>query len=137
MLMNGIPRPLVRANQWFQVLSVALALITGQYFILLIPLLVGLYSLIMRQNPVFWVVRPFLKKPASHYVMEDPAQQRFNQMIAVICLILSLIGFYAGMPIVGYVFAIMLGIAAFVAILGFCIGCFIRYQYLRYKQRKA
>jgi Domain of unknown function (DUF4395) len=135
--MNGIPRPLVRANQWFQVLSVVFALITGQYWILLLPLLTGLYSLIVGQNPVFWVVRPFLRKPHSHYAMEDPDQQRFNQMIAAVCLVFSLIGFYAGVPAVGYVFAILLGIAAFVAILGFCIGCFIRYQYLRYKQRKA
>lgn len=57
--------------------------------------------------------------------MENPARQRFNQWISVHCLSLSLLGFLAGWPVVGILFALMVGIDALVAIMGFCIGCFI------------
>ncbi len=131
--MKGIPLPLVRANQWFIVLTVTLSLVMKQPYLLAVPLLVGLYSLLFKHNPVFLLVKPFLKKPLSTYTQEDPNQQRFNQWISVICLALSLLGFSTGFPIIGYISAVMVAIAAFVAILGFCIGCFIRFQYLQWK----
>lgn len=134
--MTGIPAPFVRANQWFVLLSVILCLITGLPEVLLVPFFVGLYSLAFKQNPVFWLVRPFLKKPPSDYEQEDPEQQRFNQWIAVICLGLSYLGFALGYKVTGYVFMIMVGVASLVAILGFCVGCFIRYQYIQWKHRR-
>jgi hypothetical protein len=134
---TGIPRPYVRANQWFQVISVTLALLVDQSWILAIPWAVGVYSLAFGKNPLFALVRPFLAKPPSGYPMEDPAQQRFNQWIAVACLSLSLLGFLSGLPVVGTLFALLVGTAAMVAILGFCVGCFIRYHYLRWKQNRA
>ncbi|SEN03759.1 DUF4395 domain-containing protein [Lihuaxuella thermophila] len=134
--MKGIPVPFVRANQWFILLSVLLTLVLGLPEILLIPLLAGLYSLAFKQNPVFGLVRPFLKKPPSDYEQEDPEQQRFNQWIAVICLGLSYLGFATGYGVAGYIFMIMVGAASLLAILGFCIGCFIRYQYIQWKHRR-
>jgi hypothetical protein len=135
--MNGIPAPFVRANQWFQVLSVLIALVSGVYWILAVPLAFGAYSLAFRRNPLFYLIPPFLKKPLSEYQQEDADQQRFNQWIAVICLGLSLLGFLAGLPAVGYAFAVLVGLAAAVALLGFCIGCFIRFQYLQWRHRRT
>lgn len=135
--LNGIPLPYVRANQWLQVISVTLALLLKQPWILAIPWALGVYSLIAGKNPLFLLVRPLLSKSPSEYPMEDPAQQRFNQWIAVACLSLSLLGFSAGWPVVGILFALMVGTAALVAILGFCVGCFIRYQYLRWRQQRS
>nr|WP_220185834.1 DUF4395 domain-containing protein [Paenactinomyces guangxiensis] len=134
--MKEIPVPYVRANQWFTVLSVTAALLLSLPAILLIPLLVGVYSLLFKQNPIFSLTRPFLKKPLSSYAKEDGDQQRFNQWISVICLGLGSFGFFFGFPIVGYIFSIMVATASLVAIMGFCIGCFIRYQYLQWKHRR-
>lgn len=69
--------------------------------------------------------------------MEDAEQQRFNQWIAVVCLTISLLGFVTGYPAVGITFAILVGLAAAIAICGFCIGCFIRFQFHRWKQRRG
>lgn len=133
---NGIPLPFVRTNQWFLVITVALALLLDQPWILAISWTLGVYSLIAGKNPLFLLVRPLLSKSPSEYPMEDPAQQRFNQWISVIFLSLSLLGFLAGWPVVGILSALMVGVAALVAIMGFCIGCFIRYRYLRWRQQR-
>lgn len=133
---SGIPLPYVRGNQWFQIVSVLLALALNQVWILAIPLAVGVWSLIFGNNPLFLLLRPLLNRPISDYPLEDPAQQRFNQSIAVTCLALSLLGFGLGWPVMGYAFAIMVAVAAFIAVLGFCVGCFIRLQYLKWKHNR-
>ncbi|MFL6560384.1 MAG: DUF4395 family protein [Bacillus sp. (in: firmicutes)] len=44
--------------------------------------------------------------------------------------------FSLGWTTLGYVFTILVAVAAFVAILGFCVGCFIHYQWKQYKYRR-
>ncbi|CAG9621777.1 DUF4395 domain-containing protein [Sutcliffiella rhizosphaerae] len=134
---HTVPKPLVTFNQWFILISVILSLLTGVYWIMSLPLLAGLSGLLFKWNPVLQVARTFLKKPSSSYPQEELAQLHFNQTIAVTCLALSLIGFYAGNLAVGYAFALMVGIASSVALMGFCIGCFLRFQWQQYKYRRA
>ena len=98
------------------------------YLILLIPLLSGLSGLAFGVNPVFKIARRFLKKPAASYLQEDAADQRFNQILAVSMLSASLLSFMLDMPVLGYLFSAFVFTAALVALLGFCVGCFIRYQ---------
>jgi hypothetical protein len=133
----SIPRPLVRANQWFIVISVVATWVTGFYWLLLLPLLAGLMGLLFDFNPVMRIARLFLRKPLSEYIPEDRDQQQFNQIIAVICLALGLVGYVAHWLVVAYIFTAMVALAAFIAILGFCIGCFIRYQWLQYRHRRT
>jgi hypothetical protein len=132
-----IPRPLVRTNQWFIVLSVISSWISGQEWILAIPLLAGLLGLVFNYNPVMRLAKLFLRKSPSSYIPEEHSQQQFNQVIAVVCLALGLASFLIGWTIAEYVFTIMVALAAFVAILGFCIGCFIRFQWQQYRYRKS
>ncbi|MCG1022572.1 DUF4395 domain-containing protein [Sutcliffiella horikoshii] len=134
---NTLPKPLVTFNQWFILTSVILSLTTGLYFLMAVPLLAGLMGLSLKWNPVISVARKFLSKPPGSYPQEDVAQLQFNQTIAVACLALALIGFYTGFVIVGYAFAIMVGVASGVALMGFCIGCFIRFQWQQYRYRRA
>ncbi|MFT8317003.1 MAG: DUF4395 domain-containing protein [Sporolactobacillus sp.] len=131
-----IPRPLVRSNQWIIVLSVAAALMTHLYWLLLIPLIAGLSGIAFHYNPVMKVTRLFLRKPLSAYPPEDPAQQKFNQTIAVSLLFVSFVSFLADWRLVAWIAAILVGSAAFIAILGFCIGCFIHYQWSQYRYRR-
>jgi hypothetical protein len=134
---KSIPKPLVTFNQWFILISVIISLSTGFHYLLAVPLLAGLMGLLLKYNPIIGLARKFLRKPYGSYVQEDAAQLQFNQTIAVSCLALSLIGFYTGFVVVGYVFSIMVGVASGVALLGFCVGCFLRFQWQQYKYRRA
>ncbi|GHH98686.1 hypothetical protein AM1BK_22290 [Neobacillus kokaensis] len=88
-------------------------------------------------NPIMRVAKLFLRKHPSQYMAEDWGQQQFNQTIAVICLAGGFISFLMNWTIAGYVFTIMVAAAAFIAILGFCVGCFIRYQWKQYQYRRS
>ena len=129
----SIPKPLVRANQSVIVASVLISWVLSIwsdsfYLILLIPLLSGLSGLAFGVNPVFKIARRFLKKPAASYLQEDAADQRFNQILAVSMLSASLLSFMLDLTVLGYLFSAFVFTAALVALLGFCVGCFIRYQ---------
>jgi hypothetical protein len=134
---RSIPRPLVRTNQWFIVISVVATWISGQEWLLAFPLVAGLLGLFFNFNPVMRLAKLFLKKLPSEYIPEDAEQQQFNQVIAVVCLALGLISYLAHWTIVAYIFTAMVALAAFVAILGFCVGCFIRYQWQQYRYKKS
>ena len=133
---NVIPRPLVRVNQWTIVLSVVLTWITGQYWLLLIPLVAGLGGILFDFNPIMRLAKIFLRRPMNAYLPEDRDDQKFNQTIASICLAGGYIGFLAGWTVLAYAFTIMVAVAAFIAILGFCIGCFIRFQWKQWQFRR-
>ena len=133
----SIPKPLVRTNQWFIFLSVVLTWISGLEWLLAIPLAAGLSGLLFHFNPIMKAARLFLRKADSAYIPEEYAQQQFNQLIAVICLAGGLISFLAGWNIAGYLFTAMVAAASFIAILGFCIGCFIRFQWQQYRHRRS
>ncbi|MCM3726431.1 DUF4395 domain-containing protein [Neobacillus cucumis] len=134
---RSIPRPLVKTNQWVIVLSVVLTWVSGVEWLLLIPLLSGLSGLLFGFNPIMQLAKQFLKKDPKAYIPEDWEQQQFNQKIAVLCLAIGFISFFAGWNTLGYIFTILVAVAAFVAILGFCIGCFIHYQWRQYKYRRS
>jgi len=131
-----IPRPLVRTNQWFIVISVISTWLTGLEWILALPLLAGISGLLFGYNPVMRIASSFLRKKKSDYIPEEWDQQQFNQKIAVGCLAGGLIAYANGLTLLGNIFTIMVALAAFIAILGFCIGCFIRFQWSKYKPKK-
>lgn len=131
-----IPKPLVQANQTFIVVTAVAALVFHSA-ILLLPFVVGAYTLITKKNPVIQLGRLFLKKPMASYQQEDKDQQLFNQWIATVSLGLSLIFFSLGMPLLGFTFSIMVIIAACVALMGYCIGCTIRYRYMMWKHNRT
>ena len=131
-----IPKPLVMINQWTIVLSVIIALITQSSWILLIPLVANLSSLLTGFHPILVVAKKFLSKPSNQYIQEDYAQLRFNQWIAVGFLLVASISFLLKWSVLFNVTTIMVGLAASIAIAGFCIGCFIRFQFQQWNYRR-
>ncbi|WP_241474930.1 DUF4395 domain-containing protein [Priestia flexa] len=131
----GIPKPLVQFNQTFIVASVVLSFFTTTW-VLLAPFIVGIITLLTKQNPIMKVGKQFLRKEASFYRLEDRDQQLFNQWIATSCLGLSLLFFMVNLPVVSAAFSIMVLIAAGVALMGYCIGCTIRYRYMMWKYKR-
>ncbi|CAM5211146.1 hypothetical protein UACE39S_01263 [Ureibacillus acetophenoni] len=136
-IVQSIPRPLVRVNQWSIFLSVLLTWFTGSEWILVIPLVANLMGIIFNFNPIMKVARLFLIKEGKKYIPEDVTQQKFNSCIASFCLAGGFISFSLGWNIAGYAFTIMVAVASFIAILGFCIGCFIFYQFKQYQYRRS
>jgi len=132
-----IPRPLVTTNQTVIVLSVITSLISGSKWFLLIPLFSGLGGLLFDFNPVMKLASKFLRKKPNEYIPEDKNQQKFNQTIAVVCLAIAFISALIGLNILFYIFTIIVGLAATIALCGFCIGCFIHYQWHQYKYRRT
>jgi hypothetical protein len=132
--MKEIPVPLVRANQAGIVLFVAAAilldtpaLIAALWAIQLLGLWRGI-----RANLFIQVAAPFLKNRIAGAQTESRELQRFNNSIAVGLLTLSLIGFWLDRDgVTGYVLAGIVALAALVAILGFCVGCFLYYHLKR------
>ena len=135
--MKSIPRPLVRINQSFIALSALLYLISSQVYFLILPIVFGITSLVLNYNPIIEFSKKFLKKPKNEYIQEDVAQQRFNQMLALTMFVLSFISYYLNIQWLSVTFAIMVFLASTIAVLGFCIGCFIHYQFNMWKYRRS
>lgn len=135
--MNTIPRPLVRMNQTFVATSAILYLLTSHLVFLVLPIIIGLTSVLINYNPLFVIGKKFLKKPMFDYIQEDKAQQRFNQILALSMFSLAFISSIINQMLLSYIFAIMVFLASTIALMGFCIGCFIHYQYHMWKYRRS
>jgi len=129
--MNEIPVPYLRANQTGIVAFVITAAITRQPLLILLLWVIQVVGLLfgVKANVFIQFAKPFLKKQISQALTESRELSRFNNLLAVIFLTISLVFFSLGWTIVGYIVAGMLAIAAFTAICGFCLGCFIYFQY--------
>lgn len=135
--MKTIPQPLVRLNQAFVALSALLYLSLRNPLFLLIPLINCAISLILSKNPVMLLGKKFLKKPLNKYHQEDKDDQRFNQSLAMMMFLLAYISVLFDWTLSSIFFASMVFVASTVALMGFCIGCFIHFQYKMYKYRRA
>ena len=128
----GIPLPLVRANQWTMVASVAAAAVLRAPVLLLLPWASTLAGLAggPRWQPIFRVTRRALGRRLAQAPREDAAVQRFNAILAATMLTLALLAFYLlRVPALAWVCAGGVALAAFAATRGLCIGCAL-YGYL-------
>lgn len=132
-----IPKPLVQLNQWSILFFVLCFWIFHVEHYLLIPLAANACGAFLGFNPIVKAGRAFLRNDASTYIQEDAEQQKFNSTIAVICLAAGYLSSLAGWSIASVVFTAMVFISAAVALLGFCIGCFIRFQWKRYQYKRS
>lgn len=128
--MQEIPIPFLRANQTGIVALVIIAVIARQplfidvlWFIQVLGLLFGI-----KANLFIQITRPFLKKGISQAKTESRELSRFNNFLAVIFLTISLLFFASGWILAGYLVAGLLAVVAFIAICGYCVGCFLYFQ---------
>ncbi|CAG7628808.1 DUF4395 domain-containing protein [Paenibacillus allorhizosphaerae] len=136
--MKEIPIPYVRANQAGMVLLILLAIILQQPVILVVLWAIQVLGLWqgIRGNLIVQLAAPLLQSRIAGAQTESSELQRFNNAIAVILLTISILCFWANPDgWLGYVFAGMVALAAFVAICGFCVGCFLYYQFKRLRRR--
>lgn len=135
--MKEIPMIYIKINQTGIVLFVAIAVILQQLLLLAVLWLIQLAGLLfgLKANVFIQLARPFVQERAMRGEKQAMEMQRFNNILGVVFLTVSLAGFALGWTIAGYIFAIMLFLAAFIAILGFCIGCVMYYQFKQLRHR--
>jgi hypothetical protein len=126
-----IPNAIVRLNRWTIVVGVALAfalrapLITTALFVL-----VALAATFGRRASLIYRVGTLVLKPALDAPDgEDPRLMRFNNTLAAGFLGLAQIAFLAHAALIGWTFCALTALAAVVALAGFCVGCFLYYQF--------
>ena len=134
---DGIPMPIVRLNRWVIVVGVLMGLATQQplvttalFFTLLCAVWFGPRgSLVFRAGSILFAKQNLIAE------REDRRLMKFNNSIAVVLFGLAQVFFLIGLPTVGWAFAIMVAVAASIALAGFCIGCFLFYQFKIQKTR--
>ncbi len=138
-IMSEIPVPYLRANQTGIVAFVIIAAIARQPLLIVLLWVIQVVGLLfgVKANLFIQFAKPFLKKRILHALTESKELSRFNNLLAVIFLTISLVFYALGWTIAGYIVAGMLAAAAFAAICGFCLGCFIYFQYKLLKNRKT
>ncbi|NWJ44523.1 MAG: DUF4395 domain-containing protein [Chloroflexi bacterium] len=134
---RDIPQPVVTLNRATIVTGIVVGVAfqqplftTALFLILLFAVLFGPSTSVIYQVGI----RVFAKQ-IPDAPREDRRLMRFNNSIAVILLGSAQVAFLTGNTIVGWVFALMVAVAATVALLGFCVGCFLYFQFKinRYK----
>ncbi len=128
---DGIPMPIVKLNRWILATGIALGLVlqqplftTALFLILLPAVLFG-----QRGSLIFQAGRRLLARQMVGAEVEDRRLMRFNNAIATGLLGLAQAAFLLGAPAAGWALSLMVAVAASVALAGFCVGCFLYYQF--------
>ncbi|NIK78236.1 hypothetical protein FHS15_003374 [Paenibacillus castaneae] len=136
--MKEIPIPYVRSNQAGIVIVLIVAislqlpwLIAALWAIQLAGLLFG-----PKANLFIRIAQPFLQRFIASAHTEAAELLRFNNGLGIGFLTFSLLSLSLGWTVAGYIFAGMMGCAALAAILGYCIGCTIYFQFKQFRARK-
>jgi hypothetical protein len=132
---DEIPLHRVRGNQLGILLSIVTSLIIQQPLFLLLPLAVQLVSRTfgIKYNLFVRLFSPLL--PASRKT-ESRELLRFNQLLAILFLVVTLLAYSFNLMIVAYISLSLLTIAVVLALCGFCLGCFMYFQWKQYLARR-
>ncbi len=128
---KDIPMPVVTLNRSVLVVGIVSAiilqqpLITTALFLILLPAV--LYG--QRCSLIFKLGTWLFARQSATAEKEDRRLMRFNNSIALILLGLAQVAFIFGAALAGWIFSGMVAIAASVALAGFCLGCFLYYQF--------
>lgn len=131
--MKEVPMPYVKAHQWGIVLLFLSALIFQQPVILYVLAIIHMLTLLIGSKGSLFIqlVKPFLKNRIANAETQSRELSFFNHSLGMAFIMLSIICFALNWSVAGYIFAAMFALAAFIAICGFCMGCFIYYQIKR------
>lgn len=136
--MKDIPLVHVKANQAGIVAFVLAAIVLQMPSILLLLWVIQMSGLLIGNKGSLFVIfaEPFLRGRAETGEKQSAELTRFNNRLGVTMLTVGLLAFAAGLPVVGYVFAAMFGLAALTALFGYCVGCTVYYRYKQWKLRR-
>ena len=126
-----IPLPVVKLNRWVMLTGILLGLALQQplFTTLLFVVLVPAVLFGQRRSLIFQIGKRAFAKQIPSAEREDRRLMRFNNSIAMILLGAAQIAFLLQASVVGWALALMVAIAAGIALAGFCVGCFLYYQF--------
>ncbi|RXJ04146.1 DUF4395 domain-containing protein [Anaerobacillus alkaliphilus] len=134
--MKEIPITYVKSNQVILVIltfsSILLQnswLLVAAFLFVAVPLLLG-----PKGNLAFYVAKRFFSENRSGKT-EAAELQKFNQTIAGILLTIAVAIHFLTASWIAWIFVGMVTLAATIALLGFCVGCFLYFQWKRYKYK--
>ena len=122
--------PIVRLNRWVLVAGIVVGLLLQQPLFTTLLFLILLPAVVVgqRMSLIFQVGKRLFARRLPTAEREDRRLMRFNNSIALVLLGLAQVAFLLGAPLVGWVLAGLVAVAAGIALAGFCVGCFIYYQ---------
>ncbi|NTU52410.1 MAG: DUF4395 domain-containing protein [Chlorobiaceae bacterium] len=129
--------PIVRLNRSLLFSGIVLGFILQQPLFTTALFLIVLPAVLWGQKAslIHLIGSHLFRKMNDSSPTESPILMRFNNSIAVIMLGMAQVAFLFGATTTGWVFSGIVAIAAFVALCGFCFGCFLFFQFnlQRYK----
>lgn len=135
--MKEVPIIYVKANQIGIVTFVVITLLLQQLWVLAALWIIQVLGLATQgKGNLFVAAAKWLVKPSHDSRTQAVELTRFNNILAVIFLSLSIGGFALSWSVVGNVFSLMLLAAAGAALLGYCVGCTIYFQYKQFIARR-
>lgn len=126
-----VPMPIVKLNRWMLVLGILGGLLLNQPLVTTALLLVLLPTVLwgQRASLVFHIGSRLFAAQIPTAEREDRRLMRFTNSIACLLLGAAQVAFLTGLPVLGWSLALAVVVAASVALLGFCVGCFLYYQF--------
>ena len=135
--MKEVPIIYVKANQTGIITLVVVSLFLQQPVILAVLWIIQVLGLVTHgKGNLFIAIAKRLIKPSEGSETHAVELQRFNNILAILFLTLSLGSFALSWSAAGTVFALMLFAAACAALLGYCVGCTIYFQYKQFIARR-
>ncbi|WP_199616230.1 DUF4395 domain-containing protein [Paenibacillus alkalitolerans] len=138
--MREIPEAYIRANQVGVVFSVVLAMVLQLPVIVLVLWAVQTAGLLTggKANVFVLAAKPFIRRWVNPKHTQSEELARFNNSLSVLFSTLAVVCFYLFQwNTAGYIIAGIHGAAAFVAVCGFCVGCFVYFHYKQLKHRMS
>jgi hypothetical protein len=134
---DDVPMPIVTLNRSILVVSILAGLLLRQPLFTTALLLVLLPAVFWGQHAslIFQVGQRLFSGRLAIAEREDRRLMRFNNTIAVVLLAGAQLAFLAGSPAIGWTLSLAVATAATVALLGFCVGCFLYYQFKLHRYR--
>lgn len=132
-----IPKPVVTFNRSIMFVGNTAAillqepLITTALFLILLPAVIWG----QRASLIFFTGSKLFGHLNSTAQGENPKLMRFNNTIAASLLGCAQLAFLLGAPVAGWIFSGMVAVAALIALMGFCFGCVLFYQFNMQKHR--
>jgi len=132
---DEFPLHWVRGNQLGILLSIVASVLTQQAWVLAIPLAVQLTSRWagIRYNVFVRLFSPFFPKSAR---TESRELLRFNNLLAILFLATALVAWVLQATTLAYISLMMLTAAVVAALCGFCVGCFMYFQWKQFRARR-
>lgn len=130
-----IPIAKVRSNQIGIVITLVIAIVLDIQWLIAVLWLIQVMTLLLGPgaNVFVTLLEPLAKSIYGTKQTEAKELAKFNLSLGFTFLTLSLICISLQWKTAAYIIAGMMGLAALAALLGYCIGCTIYFQYKKYK----